>query len=181
MLRLRKLKEELKRLEKYGLDVDMTVESCITLLIIALVAHVLACLYFMVGEHNEEINGVEVLGWVQNPETGLGWHWIEPGVGTQYTAALAMAMRQEWLFTDDERLFSVFAALIVGVIYGAIDGLVRVNMWWHGQPCDSPVPSVTNTVLQVITFLMNMNAGDQTRAELALDVKVILTPPCILY
>ena len=51
-----------------------------------------------------------------------------------------MGVRQEWLFTDNERIFSVFASLVVGLIYGAIDALV-------------------------ITFLMTMNAGDQARAE----------------
>jgi hypothetical protein len=51
-----------------------------------------------------------------------------------------MAMRQEWTFTDSEHIFSVFANLVIGLIYGALDALI-------------------------ITVVMNMNAGDQARAE----------------
>jgi hypothetical protein len=105
MLRLRKLKDALKRFEKNGLDVDMFMETGITLFIIALAAHVLACLYYLVGSEEMEVNGISIQGWVKNEETGLDWHWIDPGVPTQYIAALSMGMRQEWLFTDDERLF----------------------------------------------------------------------------
>ena len=54
---------------------------------------------FFIGTINEVNNGREVLGWVQNPETGLDWHWWQtkeggPSVGTQYVAAISMGMRQ---------------------------------------------------------------------------------------
>jgi hypothetical protein len=75
MLRLRKLKEVLKRFEDHGLNVDIVVETGVTLIIIALIAHVLACGYYLIGTANEVNNGREVLGWVENPETGLDWHW----------------------------------------------------------------------------------------------------------
>ena len=82
---------------------------------------------------------------VENPETGLDWHWWQtqdggPSVGTQYVAAISMGMRQEWLFTDNERIFSVFASLFVAIIYGVIDALI-------------------------ITSFMTMNAGDQAKAQ----------------
>ena len=112
MLRLRKLKDVLKRFEASGLDVDHSVDSGITLFIIALTAHILACLYYLVGSEEMDVNGVTVQGWVRNEETGLGWHWMDPAVSTQYVAALSMGMRQQWLFTDDERLFR-WARLVV--------------------------------------------------------------------
>ena len=49
MLRLRKLKQVLKRFEDRGLNVDNMVQTGVTLIIIALVAHVLACMYFFIG------------------------------------------------------------------------------------------------------------------------------------
>ena len=51
MLRLRKLKQVLKRFEDNGLDVDTVVQTGVTLLIIALMTHVLACLYVSSSLH----------------------------------------------------------------------------------------------------------------------------------
>ena len=62
-------------LRDHGLNVDIVLETGVTLIIIALIAHVLACGYYLIGTANEVNNGREVLGWVENPETGLDWHW----------------------------------------------------------------------------------------------------------
>ena len=140
MLRLRKLKEVLKRFEEQGLDVNLVIETGVTLIIIGMAAHVLACIYYLIGTMDETTNGIEVQGWVTNKGTELNWHWMKPGVGTQYMVALSMAMRQEWTFTENEHLFSVFANLIIGLIYGALDALI-------------------------ITVFMNANAGDQIKLE----------------
>ena len=66
MLRLRKLKQLLKQYEDNGLDVNIMVETAMTLVIIALMAHVLACMYYFIGTLNEVNNNVEVLGWVRS-------------------------------------------------------------------------------------------------------------------
>jgi hypothetical protein len=66
MLRLRKLKQLLKQYEDNGLDVNIMVETAMTLVIIALMAHVLACMYYFIGTINEVNNNREVLGWVRS-------------------------------------------------------------------------------------------------------------------
>ena len=104
------------------------------------------------GTPNSSAHCVATTRQVENPETRLDWHWWQtqdggPSVGTQYVAAISMGMRQEWLFTDSERIFSVFASLVIALIYGAIDALV-------------------------VTSFMTMNAGDQAKAQHESALKV---------
>jgi hypothetical protein len=77
MLRLRKLKQLLKQYEDNGLDVNIMVETAMTLVIIALMAHVLACMYYFIGTINEENNNREVLGWVRFSPS-LSWRLAPP-------------------------------------------------------------------------------------------------------
>ena len=67
MLRLRKIKELLKQYEDNGLDVDIVTQSVMTLAVLALMLHVLACMYYFIGTINEENSNREVLGWVCSP------------------------------------------------------------------------------------------------------------------
>ena len=58
MLRLRKLKETLERFQEgNGIDIDFVIESSVSLLIIVILAHLLACLYYLVGTMSEDRQG----------------------------------------------------------------------------------------------------------------------------
>ena len=123
LLRLTKFKGMMARYEE-KFDVSQYLSSTATLVMIVWAAHFLSCLWYTVGTGRSHIDG-----WVTNSETGLRWG-IEDQVtlGTRYIASMHSILKAEWAFTSSEKIFSVFGELIMGLIYGALAGLMSSIM-----------------------------------------------------
>lgn len=145
LLRLARVK---KMLEKYedAFDANQYLGLIFTVLTIAFLAHMLACVWYLVGLGTMVGgDGEEVQGWVSNGDNGMGWtedmldaccvdeFKCEPGiVGIPYTTRLVIAMFSaldcSYANTDMEHLFLVFAVLVNGFIYGALAGVITTLM-----------------------------------------------------
>ncbi len=123
LLRLTKFKGMMARYDD-KFDVSQYVSSTATLVMIGWAAHFLSCLWYAVGTGRSHIDG-----WVTNSETGLLWE-IEDQVtlGTRYIASMHSILNAQWAFTNSEKIFSVFGELVMGLIYGALAGLMSSIM-----------------------------------------------------
>jgi CRP-like cAMP-binding protein len=125
MLRLARIKKILSKYED-TINLAPVFNVALTLGVILLTTHLLACGYYLVGSDNELTNdGTTIYGWVQNYDTGLGWgrYW-SPSLGTKWVVSMYMAFRGGHAFTTIEFVFSMLSELVVGFIYGALAGLM---------------------------------------------------------
>ncbi len=123
LLRLTKFKSMWERHEDQ-LDMSQYMHMAATLAAITCVAHFVSCLWYLVGTMDDE----EVDGWVTNSHTGLQWETRKTNLPILYSTAMYSIFSGQWAFTGHERLFSIFAELVVGLIYGALAGVMSSIM-----------------------------------------------------
>ncbi len=128
LLRLTKFKGMLVRYED-KFDVIQYIHITATLVISATAIHFIGCLWYAIGT-GEGSNGLGQFdsGWVLNSRTGLQWErgWIP--LRTRYSTAIWSAFSGQWAFTDSEKIFSMVAQLVSGLIYAALAGVMSSIM-----------------------------------------------------
>ena len=143
MLRLAKLKRILTKYQE-KIDLMQYMEMYVLIAVVMLLAHLLCCFFYLVGDSPEECffvsgpqHGYETCDWdPENPEkAGLlqGWVFHEYG---ENASVIAMAHRywtsmyyvlnalEPHILTDGERMFAVLAELVMAVIYGSVAGVM---------------------------------------------------------
>jgi hypothetical protein len=71
----------------------------------------------------------DTTGWVTNEGTHLGWEENSvKSLVSRYSASMWSVFAGRWAFTEQEMLFSVFAELVIGLIYGALAGVMSSLM-----------------------------------------------------
>jgi CRP-like cAMP-binding protein/Ca2+-binding EF-hand superfamily protein len=136
MMRLARIKRILSR---HGNDVNYQQYMNIgfTVFVIALMVHLLACFFYLLGDYSETLdNGVVVEGWVLTEENwwgpddgSLSADVIRPaaeiGVGTKYVSAMYYVMNAvENGATTAERMFCVMADFVQDIILGLVASLI---------------------------------------------------------
>ena len=144
MLRLAKIK---RILAKYQDQVDLMqyMEMYVLIAVICLLAHLLACFFYLVGDADDECffesDYIPCSYDASKPDVpGIlrGWVFIEfgPGaservdIGVRYWASLYYVFNalEPHILTTGERGFAVLAELVMAIIYGSIAGVMSTIM-----------------------------------------------------
>ena len=124
LLRLTKIQGMMVRYEAQ-FDVNKYLSITITLVIIGTVAHFVSCVWYFIGC----TDAGDTTGWVTNEGTHLGWEENSvKSLVSRYSASMWSVFAGRWAFTEQEMLFSVFAELVIGLIYGALAGVMSSLM-----------------------------------------------------
>jgi hypothetical protein len=123
LLRLQRLLSMFKTYQEF-MSTYMSVVAA--LLGILFLAHVLSCFYYLVGTYDQYLHGGHLVeGWVTR-QPGWGHLPSKPSasLGTRYITALVFALTFAGCETDAEKVMGVVSSLAVGVIFGAIAGIM---------------------------------------------------------
>lgn len=146
MLRLAKVKRILAKYQE-EFDLMQYVEMYALIAIICLLAHMLSCFFYLIGDADEqcffESSVIPCSYDASKPdEPGLlrGWVYMEfgsmaeqslvPSVGVRYWTSLYYVFNalEPHILTDGERGFAVLAELVMAIIYGSIAGVMSTIM-----------------------------------------------------
>ena len=112
------------------------------LFLIAFMAHIMACIWIIVGQGEERLpDGEMKYGWIRNNESGMGWSEAdlksgcdsEEGCLIEYHRRYWIAMFTALALNLDielvsEHCFCLLSILFAGFIYGSLAGLISTLM-----------------------------------------------------
>ena len=127
MLRLVRLKKLMQKYEKLA-AVQEYGNLAMVLFVIFGVAHVLACMWYTVGSNDEQLQGIERIGWVNSEWSPSNDTRVS--LWTRYTAAIYNVFNplDRSSETEAERRFAVFGHVILIMVDGAVAGVMSALM-----------------------------------------------------
>ena len=136
MMRLAKFKRIMQKYQDSFANLMQYMSMYFLVLVIVFLAHMLSCFFYMAGDTNEDCNWPGV-GDCNEDGTLTGWVAIEWGdhtsdvsIGSRYFTAMYYVFNalEPHFQTIGEKGFAVFANLVMGIIYGALAGVISTIM-----------------------------------------------------
>ena len=136
MMRLAKFKRIMEKYQDSFATLMQYMSMYFLVLVIVFLAHMLSCFFYMAGNADEACtwegigdcneNGT-LTGWVA---TEWGEHTNDVSIGTRYFTAMYYVFNalEPHFQTITEKGFAVFANLVMGIIYGALAGVISTIM-----------------------------------------------------
>ena len=136
MMRLARLKRLMMKYQDSFANLMQYMSMYFLVLVIVFLAHMLSCFFYMVGNtdevcswdgHGECINGT-LRGWVEIEWGNANKNAVS--ISTRYFTAMYYVFNalEPHFQTSGEKGFAVFANLVMGIIYGALAGVISTIM-----------------------------------------------------